>query len=150
MGSHGIFEFRGEFRFLSNFYPSPFTYAGIDWLHVEGAYQAAKAVNIIDAIRISTLVCPVDAKRAGRQIVCRPEWDLVKYDVMLELVTEKFIQNRTLATKLLDTGNAHIEEGNNHNDRVWGVCPPKSGMGRNWLGQILMQVRSNLLQTQVH
>ena len=42
--------------------------------------------------------------------------------------------------KLLDTGNAELQEGNNWGDRYWGV-DLKTGYGENRLGRIIMKVR---------
>ena len=60
---------------------------------------------------------------------------------MYTVVTSKFKHNPRLLTKLLATGDAHIEEGNYWNDTYWGVC---KGEGYNHLGRILMQVRGEL------
>ena len=43
--------------------------------------------------------------------------------------------------QLLVTGDVGPVEGNNWNDRFWGVC---RGKGENQLGKILMKVRSEL------
>lgn len=34
-----IASFRGEYRFLSNFYPAPFTFDGISYRNVEAAFR---------------------------------------------------------------------------------------------------------------
>lgn len=40
-----INSFRGEFRFLSNFYQCPFEYGGLIYSNAEAAYQAQKCSN---------------------------------------------------------------------------------------------------------
>ena len=40
-----IRQFKGEFRFLSNFYPSPVKFRGILYPSVEHAYQSAKSAD---------------------------------------------------------------------------------------------------------
>ena len=70
-----------------------------------------------------------------------PEYFTVKVKLMFELVLEKFKQNPELKQKLLETGNQELIEGNTWNDTFWGVC---NGQGQNWLGKILMLVRSEL------
>ena len=60
---------------------------------------------------------------------------------MKEIVTAKFEQNEDLQQKLLDTGNAYLEEGNTWGDRVWGTV---NGAGANNLDKILMEVRENI------
>lgn len=71
----------------------------------------------------------------------RPDWEEVKYDVMYEIVKAKFIQNPDLKEKLLSTGDEYLVEGNHWGDRTWGQV---NGVGKNWLGKILMKVREEL------
>ena len=49
-----------------------------------------------------------------------------------------------LGKALLATGSAELQEGNDWGDVYWGVCPPLSGRGQNYLGRILMKVRAEL------
>lgn len=136
-----ILEFKGEYRFLSNFYVASFMWRGLLWPSSEHAYQAAKTEVKEEQQLILNLPTPVAAKRAGKLITLRPDWDEVKVDIMTEIVCQKFRQNPELKAKLLATGDAHLEEGNTWGDKVWGVCPPGSGNGRNELGKALMLVR---------
>lgn len=78
------------------------------------------------------VAAPVDGVIAlGRQ----PQ-DVV---VMLNLLRIKF-SDPMLRQQLVDTGDAELVEGNAWNDTFWGVSL-KTGMGKNWLGRLLMQVR---------
>ena len=120
-----------------------FVWNGTLWPHSESAYQAAKATTKEDYMSFLKLT-PGQAKRHGKQIAIRSDWEEVKYDIMCEIVFEKFRQNPDLAEKLLATGWGHLEEGNNHGDQIWGVCPPRSNFGKNLLGKILMDVREEL------
>lgn len=43
---------------------------------------------------------------------------------MKEIVIAKFEQNEGLQQKLLDTGDAYLEEGNTWGDRIWGSRHP--------------------------
>lgn len=43
--------------------------------------------------------------------------------------------------QLLATGGVELIEGNDWGDAFWGVC---GGYGQNWLGVLLMLVRSEL------
>jgi predicted NAD-dependent protein-ADP-ribosyltransferase YbiA (DUF1768 family) len=61
---------------------------------------------------------------------------------MEDLVRQKF-SNPALATRLLKTGEAVLEEGNTWGDRFWGV-DARTGEGENHLGLILMRVRKDL------
>ena len=84
---------------------------------------------------------PSTAKREGRRVTLRPDWEEVKYQVMYEICCAKFTQNRELREILLATGDEYLEEGNTWGDRIWGTV---NGQGNNWLGKILMQVREEL------
>lgn len=139
-----IYTFFDEYRFLSNFYSAEFMWDGILWPSSEHAYQAAKTLDRAARIHIATsptLRSPGKVKRHGKTLDIRPDWEEVKFDVMYEIVQAKFDQNPDLQQKLLDTGDRRLEEGNLHKDTTWGVCPPASGKGKNWLGEILMDLR---------
>lgn len=135
-----ITTFIGEYCFLSNFYRSPITWAGKTWPTVEHAYQAAKTSDPVVQEAIRVLELPNQAKRAGRYVQIRPDWEDVKVDLMMELVDIKFTQHPELKQRLLDTSDLYIEEGNTWRDTFWGVCPP-GGSGKNFLGRILMSLR---------
>lgn len=130
-----------KFRFLSNFYMCPVIYEGIRYPSSEHAYQAAKSLDMEVRQRIANLSTPGKAKKAGRQINIRQDWEAVKYDVMSEIVLEKFLQNPDIKQKLIDTGDEELIEGNTWGDQWWGVC---NGVGENMLGKILMRVRAIL------
>jgi hypothetical protein len=140
-----IAEFQGEYRFLSNFYPATVVYEGITYPSVEHAYQSAKTLNMNERLRIAAIAEPADAKRAGRALKPqRADWEQVKFIVMEQCVRYKFTHDLKLRAKLLATGSAILEEGNNWDDRIWGICPPNSDNGENRLGKILMKVRAEL------
>lgn len=143
-----IGEFKGEYAFLSNFYPASFVYNNFYWPNSEAAYQAMKSLDPAVHSTFASYSNPGQAKRAGKTVEMRPDWDSVKRDIMLDIVYLKFKQNPELQAKLLATGTARLEEGNVWKDTYWGVCPPYSGKGENQLGKILMTVRT-LLRTQV-
>lgn len=135
-----INEFRGTNFFLSNFYNCPVTYNGNTYQNAEAAFHAQK-----DPARSKefTKMNPSEAKRLGRRVKLRKDWEQVKNKIMYEIVTEKFRQNLELAKRLLDTGDNILVEGNTWNDTYWGIC---NGRGKNHLGQILMRVRKELRQ----
>lgn len=64
---------------------------------------------------------------------------------MLKLVRNKFSQPY-LTKLLLETGDEHLVEGNDYQDRFWGCVKSRDGdwIGKNHLGRILMQVRDEL------
>lgn len=128
-----IRSFDGAYRFLSNFYIEP------DGTHVEGEYQQAKCKKESDRRRF-TQMSPAQAKKVGRLIELREDWEDVKVSIMQELVTAKF-RNPQLGDLLRQTRGLYLEEGGYWGDTFWGVC---RGSGRNMLGHILMEVRSQL------
>lgn len=138
-----IREFRGAFRFLSNYYQAPIVVNGVRYPTNEHAFAAFKTHDEAARRRIAGLATPGEAKRAGRAVVLRSDWEQIKGDIMLALVRAKFKQHPDLAAKLLATGEVNLVEGNTWNDRVWGV-DLKTGVGENRLGKTLMQVRSEL------
>lgn len=140
--SDAITEFRGKNFFLSNFYVAPVVYQGIRFENNEAAFQAAKCP---ERMRDFCGLNPQSAKRLGRRIELRPDWEEAKYDVMYQVCKAKFSQNPELAKMLIDTGDAELVEGNTWGDKIWGVC---DGVGENNLGKILMRVRSELSNTQ--
>lgn len=141
-----IKSFDGEFSFLSNFANSNFIFDNREWKTVEHAFQAMKTLNLNEQEAIRKLETPGQSKRAGRKVTLRSDWEQVKVSIMEELVTEKFKQSKFFKSKLLATGDAHLEEGNNWHDCEWGVCncPSHQGVGKNKLGTILMRVRNKL------
>lgn len=138
-----IGQFKGEYRFLSNFYPASFVWRGFTWASSENAYQAAKSVDVSDWRALQNLT-PGEAKRRGRSVVIRGDWETIKFSIMCEILVAKFKQNPHLGDALKATGLAHLEEGNTWGDQTWGVCPPGSIGGKNLLGLALMAVRASL------
>ena len=142
-----------ETRFLSNFYPFKrfgtyphrieIYYENMLFLCVETAYHAAKTLDMNFRYEISQMN-PFDvfalAKNGG--IPVRENWNNMKYDIMKDLLSQKF-QHPELKKMLLDTGNATLIEGNTWGDVYWGVC---DGVGENNLGKILMDIRKYLKQ----
>ncbi len=142
-----ISTFREEYSFLSNFYFSPFFYKEKEWPTVEHIFQASKAMDKKDREKIRLAFSPGQAKRLGRKVDLRPNWEKIKYRTMLGAVRLKFGQNKKLRNKLKATGKTPLVEGNTWHDNVWGNCScPKCEdiMGNNLLGKILMQIRDGL------
>jgi ribA/ribD-fused uncharacterized protein len=138
-----ITEFQGEYRFLSNFWPCEVEYDGMIYPSVEHAYQAAKTLDIVQQSTIQHASTPGLAKKMGRKVTMRRDWDKIKLGVMENLVRQKF-KNAKLKKQLLSTGTRILVEGNNWGDRYWGVSPVENGYGLNHLGKILMKVRDEL------
>lgn len=142
-----IDRFDGKYFFLSNFSASPFKDECGDFFPtVEHYFQAQKATDLYDFELIRKAKTPGLAKKYGRQIKLAPDWENVKEQVMLDGLRYKFAIPE-LRDKLLATGNQYLEEGNSWHDNYWGDCDCprcKDIMGRNMLGQLLMQVREEI------
>ena len=153
-----IDSFTHEYRFLSNFHLVYITHDGLRYDSVEHAYQASKTMILAERYEFAGVrwdvenarlvpdderMTPSQAKRYGRRVTLRPDWEFVKLDVMHQLVSQKF-QNPRLATMLRDTDPHDLVEGNKWGDTFWGVY---NGVGENYLGKILMQVRDELRAT---
>ena len=119
-------------------------YCKYKFLNGEAAFHAFK-----DPSRMSEFqnLNPSEAKKLGRKVKLREDWETVKYDIMYQVVLAKFSQNEDLKNKLLETGDAFLEEGTLWHDNCWGNCrcnECKNIVGKNHLGQILMRVREEL------
>lgn len=122
---------------MSNFYPVSIEYEGLIYPSVEHAFQAAKTVSVYQRAGILEAPTPTLAKRMGKQVTLRPNWEDIKIRVMESLIKQKF-QHKELKEKLLATGNEELIEGNWWGDTFWGVY---KGKGFNYLGKILMKIR---------
>ena len=135
-----IDRFRGEHAFLSNFHRAPFRWRGRDWPTAEAAFTASKTLDERERERIRTAPSPGHAKRLGRRVKLRPDWERIKDSVMRSLLEAKFAVPE-LRDALLATGDADLVEGNTWGDAYWGVC---NGQGRNQLGRTLMRIRDDI------
>lgn len=135
-----IDRFNGEYAFLSNYSASPFRINYVLFPTMEHYFQANKADNQNDYLHIAYAPTPGEAKRLGRKIQLRPDWEEIKDNVMLTGLRKKFADPE-LRNLLLATGDEELIEGNYWGDTYWGVC---NGVGQNKLGKLLMQVREEI------
>ena len=141
-----ITEFKGRWTRLSNFAPCSIWFERHIYGSTEHAYQAAKTLDEDERQKIRNLATPNQAKKVGRQLSLRKDWESVKVDIMAQLLLEKFAQepDRTI---LLSTGEVELVEGNWWGDKFWGQCP--LGTGKNWLGKLLMKTRVALVNGEI-
>ena len=150
-----INEFRGKYYFLSNFYSCKVEWEGLTYENNEAAFQSAKCIKLEQRKNFLGLD-PSSAKRKGRRVKLRDDWEEVKDQIMYEIVLNKFSQNEELRKKLIATGDEYLEEGNTWHDTYWGVCNGKGKKidkvikNKTWEqevkeeSKILMQVREEL------
>lgn len=144
-GTAPITAFRGAHRFLSNFWTNRAT--GITWkgmtaISTEHLFQAAKARNIADRRTILATASPGAAKKLGREVTMRSDWDSVRLEAMASIQAAKY-SDPELRALLLATGDAELLEGNEWGDTFWGV-DLATLQGKNHLGKILMALREEL------
>lgn len=144
--------FTHDYFFLSNFYPCSIYWEGDTYPSSENAFQASKFpqdIPPVDCRHRFKLCTPRKAKKLGREPMAPKalrEWDAGrKLQMMLELNMIKFIAHKYLRDRLLNTGNAYLEETNDWGDTYWGVA---DGKGLNMLGHILMTVRAYIRSVQ--
>ena len=150
LGTNGYFfvypqvidDFRGIFKFLSNFAEVKITVEGMIFNSTEAAYQALKTEDL--GIRAQFIgLSPAQAKKLGQTIPLRKDWDRIKNTIMYNVCEEKFKQE-PFKTLLKRTGESFLVEGNTWGDTYWGVC---NGKGENNLGKILMSIRNKLFES---
>lgn len=110
---------------------------GYEFLCSESLYMAHKSGSMEDFAVFAPLNGH-EAKKLGRKVALREDWDKIKLDVMKKVLEMKFLQNPDIKQKLIDTGDSELVEGNWWNDTFWGVC---RGEGENHLGKLLMELR---------
>lgn len=156
-----IVQFRGPYRFLSNFHECEIDHLGWVFSSTEAAYQASKREDDPEFIAKLVGMRPKDAMHYGRSLpITTPNWhESVKFDVMKSLCLQKFTRHEKLKKCLLVTGDANLEEGNTWGDKLWGtdlndkLHPLVTEVvgtiynGDNHLGKILMEVRQIVRET---
>ena len=137
-----IKEFKNQYFFLSNFYEYPIYYNKLVFCNAEAAFQAQKVINEKDQYKFINLNAS-QARKLGKTVQLRKDWEEIKDNVMYEIVKRKFTTNKELQQKLLETKEKKLVEGNWWHDTYWGV-DSKTGIGQNKLGKILMKVREEV------
>ncbi len=161
-----IERFIDQYRWLSNFWEVEISYQGITYPSVEHYYVAMKVnevqeVNVIidgkekkvyldvPELReyISNIETSSKVKRFGREeIKERGDWSDIKVSIMEFGLKQKYNQE-PFKTKLLETGDDYIQEGNTWNDTFWGV-DIDSGKGKNVLGKLIMKIREKIRENE--
>lgn len=136
---------------FSNLYRRTIIFEGVEYPTSEHAYQAGKARK--DSVREWLMAAPSPSLLAmaahGLYVWdVHPDWSKTKFDRMKRVLHAKFTQHEDLLHLLLSTGDARLVEKatvDNAVNRLWGEV---NGMGKNMLGQLLMEVRDELRSAQ--
>lgn len=132
-------RFRDEFYFLSNMFPVEIKIGEYTFSCAESAFQASKCLLPEDKKRFESLN-GFEAKKLGRKVKLRPDWNEVRIPLMRRILKIKF-SHPDLAEKLMKVEGVIVED-NTWNDTFWGKC---RGVGENHLGLILMELRERLI-----
>ena len=127
-----------RYNWLSNFFIVDVRLDGKLYPSVEHAYKAAKTIDPEERRGFANQIS-LHAQSLGKKVTLRNDWE-VKLQVMEDLLRQKF-RDPWLRTRLLETGEAELIEGNDWGDTYWGVC---KGQGKNHLGRLLMKIREEL------
>lgn len=132
---------------LSNLYKREIEFEGEVFPTAEHAYQAGKARK--PAVREWLMAAPSPSLLAmaahGLYVWdITSDWSKIKFERMKRILVAKFTQHNDLQALLLGTGNARLVESatvDNAVNRLWGEV---NGLGQNKLGELLMEVRTEL------
>jgi ribA/ribD-fused uncharacterized protein len=143
-----IYGFQGDYRFLSNFDPTPIVYGGLQIKTAEHLYNALKTTSLEEALSVLAAETPGQAKKVGRTVTLKDNWETEKFTAMRTTIGVKFIGNLLLSSKLVETGDKILIEANEWHDQIWGDCfcgrPACEPAGLNNLGELLMELRTDL------
>ena len=123
-------------------YPCRVQYKGTEYSCSESAFQAQKCTKEEE----KNLFSNIDgflAKKYGKKVSLRNDWNKVRVSIMEEVVRAKFEQLSDLARELAKV-EGPIQEDDTWGDTFWGVY---QGRGENHLGKILMKVRDELFNS---
>lgn len=143
-----IAAFRGAYAFLSNFSQTPVVWRDEVWPTAEHAFQAAKCLYEADRVAILNAATPGEAKRLGRKVTLRLDWEEIKDSIMEEILRAKFA-SANMQSRLLSTKEEELVEGNVWHDNYWGDCRCSTNeacveSGENKLGKLLMKLRGEI------
>lgn len=132
-----------DYSWLSNFHPSPIEIQGKMYPTVEHWFQSQKFSKPDLQEKIRLAATPSKAKHLGktRDPSFNTAWNEERDQIMYEGLTAKFHQHADLAAKLLATGTATLQEQSPW-DSYWGSG--RTGTGKNQMGHLLMQIRTEL------
>lgn len=154
MNDNFVFFWDGVY---SQWFRSYFVVDGVTYNCAEQYMMAMKAVFFEDSETLTAIMesmNPRDQKALGRQVrnFDTARWDAVSRDFVFKANVAKFSQNERLKEFLLNTGDKEIVEASPY-DKIWGIGMSETDpdrfdkakwRGTNWLGEVLMRVRTEL------
>jgi len=82
-------KFRGDKYYLSNMFPCVLKINGNTFKCVEAAFQSFKTTDP-NTRRLFSMMSGFQAKRFGRTVKLRPDWEDIKVEVMRRILKIKF------------------------------------------------------------
>lgn len=142
---------------FSQWYPCRFNVENVAYNCAEQYMMAGKAIIFRDWITLCDIMMeddPREQKKLGRGVrnFDNDTWLANARDIVYQGNLAKFSQNEYLRSKLLETGDAILVEASPY-DKLWGIGigedhpdinNPDRWQGKNWLGEVLMRVRTTL------
>lgn len=132
---------------FSNLFRRPFEFEGEIFPTAEHAYQAGKARKAEVRAWLMSAPSPALLAMAAHGLYywdISPGWSTKKFDRMKRILQAKFSQHDDLKKLLLNTGDLRLVESatvDSPVNRLWGEV---NGVGQNKLGQLLMEVRTEM------
>lgn len=147
---------------FSQWYKKGFKIKGKSFNCAEQYMMYMKAVLFEDekiAAKILVSNNPREIKDLGRKVknFDKYKWESQCKKYVYDANYAKFTQNTTLKEALLETGSRILVEASPY-DKIWGIGlseeDPRSKVrskwqGKNWLGEVLTQVREDILKKEV-
>ena len=151
-----VFFWDGVF---SQWHSARFEVVGTQYSCAEQYMMRQKALLFADTDMADAIMrarSPKQQKALGRKVrgFKATAWDAVARDVVFTGNMAKFGQNESLLHELLSTNERTLVEASPY-DLVWGVglsagderiLDPRQWKGKNWLGEVLMKVREQLIR----
>lgn len=133
---------------FSNLFRREIEFEGETFATSEHAYQAGKARKPEVRKWLMDAPSPALLAMAAHGLYVwdiNSDWSKIKFDRMKRVLRAKFTQHEDLKQLLLSTGTARLVEAatvDNAVNRLWGEV---NGVGKNKLGELLMEVRAELV-----
>ncbi len=155
-----FFDENELYRSFSNWYHTPFIYAGRIYMSVEQFMLCHKALLFRKtglAEKIRKMRIPAEVKTIQGYPFSEWDskvWEKISYNIVKRGVGAKFRKDARIQEELLSTGHELIAACS-PTDKKWGIGigiddPKKEDVsrwkGKNYLGRILMEVREEIMQ----
>ena len=155
-------SFIGQYEFLSNMHLCTVIIGDMVFPSAENAFQAMKCKTHKQMEEFQHIT-PYEARRRGKDIDVRSNWDKIRIPVMKKVLQAKF-EDQELADKLLRTEDMFLCELNYWGDTFWGKAPvvehhkevdgdvirewtTRKIKGENHLGKLLCEIREEIRES---